>query len=198
MTDNYELKDGGVKYDSQKLRWDLLPWDAIKEVVYVYTFGATKYEDRNWEKGMRWGRMFGASMRHIISWVGGETIDSESGCHHLAQAIFGWFGLIHFQMKPELRFNDLPDCEGPLSRKFQRELWKDRHAFLDYVAAGKESNLELLTFEKFVKSRSKLLAVVPDNLRCCMINFGRRCLNQIRGSDKMFCNHCFDKMDDGE
>ena len=96
--DNYELKDGGVKYDAQKLRWDLLPWDALQEVVYVYTFGATKYEDRNWEKGMRWGRMFGALMRHIASWIGGETIDPESGSHHLAQAVFGFLGLIHFQL----------------------------------------------------------------------------------------------------
>lgn len=63
-TDSLEL--GGVKKDLGKRRWSLLPWDAVEEVVKVLEFGAQKYADRNWEKGMDWDRLFDASMRHKI------------------------------------------------------------------------------------------------------------------------------------
>lgn len=33
----------GIKWDENKLRWDLLPWDAIEKIVEIYSFGAAKY-----------------------------------------------------------------------------------------------------------------------------------------------------------
>ncbi|HKE56465.1 MAG TPA: dATP/dGTP diphosphohydrolase domain-containing protein [Pyrinomonadaceae bacterium] len=56
-----DLGKGGVKKDLGKLRWSLLPWDALEEVVKVLMFGASKYADRNWEKGMDWDRVFDGS-----------------------------------------------------------------------------------------------------------------------------------------
>lgn len=40
----------GVKYDQEKPRWSLLPWDVLEWVVKVLTFGSKKYEDHNWQK----------------------------------------------------------------------------------------------------------------------------------------------------
>lgn len=43
---------GGVKKDEGKLRWSLLPWDAVEEVVKVLMFGANKYTfrfDNKWQ-----------------------------------------------------------------------------------------------------------------------------------------------------
>lgn len=43
---------GGVKKDEGKLRWSLLPWDALEEVVKVLMFGADKYTfkyENKWE-----------------------------------------------------------------------------------------------------------------------------------------------------
>lgn len=76
----------GRKYDSEKIRWDLMPSDAMQEIAKVLTHGATKYGDRNWEKGMAWRRPFAALMRHSWAWWRGEDCDQETGLNHLAHA----------------------------------------------------------------------------------------------------------------
>lgn len=76
----------GRKDDSGKPPWDLLPYDALDDVVAVLMYGATKYAPRNWEAGMRWGRLFAAAMRHMRAWWGGEDSDPETGLPHLAHA----------------------------------------------------------------------------------------------------------------
>lgn len=76
----------GRKDDSGKLPWHLLPGDAIEEIVKVLQFGANKYSERNWEKGMLWSRCFSALMRHMWAWWRGEECDPETGLSHLAHA----------------------------------------------------------------------------------------------------------------
>ena len=85
-----------IKYDQNKLRYDLIPACSLEELVRVYTFGAGKYGDRNWEKGMSWGRIFGAIMRHLWAWWRGENTDPETGITHLAHAAWGCFALIAY------------------------------------------------------------------------------------------------------
>lgn len=65
-----------------------MPFQPIREVVQVLTFGATKYSDDNWKRvpGIR-TRYFSACMRHIVAWQEGEEKDQESGFSHLAHAI---------------------------------------------------------------------------------------------------------------
>jgi len=77
---------GGVKFDDGKTRWDLLPWDALEEIAKVMTFGAKKYGDRNWEKGIAYGRLIRAAVGHITSWAMRRDVDSETGLSHLAHA----------------------------------------------------------------------------------------------------------------
>lgn len=80
------MKDKAKKFDDEKPRWDLLPFDALDEVAEVLRYGAKKYAARNWELGMRWGRLLAASLRHLTLWARGQDRDSESGHHHLAHA----------------------------------------------------------------------------------------------------------------
>ena len=80
------MSDEGKKHDEGKPRWDLLPFDALDDVAAVLEFGARKYADRNWEKGMAWGRLLGAACRHLSAWARGTYLDSESGLPHLAHA----------------------------------------------------------------------------------------------------------------
>lgn len=75
-----------VKNDSGKLRYDLYPPEALEGVVQVLSFGAQKYSSRNWEKGMDWGRVFAALMRHMWAWWRGEGLDPETGLSHLHHA----------------------------------------------------------------------------------------------------------------
>ncbi len=76
----------GRKDDSAKPRYDLIPPEWLDGPAQVLTFGAAKYEARNWEKGMRWGRPFAAMMRHMWAWWRGEKADPETGYSHLWHA----------------------------------------------------------------------------------------------------------------
>ncbi len=77
---------GGVKYDQDKVRLDLLPPIALQEIGRVLTFGAQKYGANNWRKGINYTRLIAALMRHMNAYNAGEDIDSESGMSHLAHA----------------------------------------------------------------------------------------------------------------
>lgn len=90
------MKKGGVKFDQGKLRYDLIPHDALRQLVEIYTHGAKKYDDNNWRKGMKWGRIYGATQRHLTAFWEGEDIDPDSGLHHLAHAAWGCFALLNF------------------------------------------------------------------------------------------------------
>lgn len=76
----------GYKADQGKDPWDLAAWDAFRAIVKILEFGARKYEDRNWEKGMAWSRCFAALMRHMTAWWECEGKDPETGCSHLWHA----------------------------------------------------------------------------------------------------------------
>ena len=90
----------GVKDDKGKDRWDLLPWDAVDVLVKVYTMGAAKYADRNWEKGMSWSRILGAMLRHMRDRViKGEYLDKESGLPHFAHMAWCAITLLTYDMR---------------------------------------------------------------------------------------------------
>ena len=76
----------GRKDDDAKPRYDLVPPEMLEGAVAVLTFGANKYGSRNWEKGMRWGRVFAALMRHLWKWWRRENLDPETGMSHLWHA----------------------------------------------------------------------------------------------------------------
>ena len=76
----------GVKFDHDKLPYDLIAPELLEATADVLKFGATKYGPRNWERGMLWSRPFGALMRHMWAWWRGESIDEETGKSHLHHA----------------------------------------------------------------------------------------------------------------
>lgn len=76
----------GKKFDDGKVRVDLLPSESLFEVAKVLGFGADKYGEHNWRKGMEWSRIYAAAQRHMMKWNAGETHDEESGHNHLAHA----------------------------------------------------------------------------------------------------------------
>jgi hypothetical protein len=95
-TPKAKTPDEGRKDDQDKVRLELLPPELLFAVGRVLTFGAAKYDDRNWEKGMKWSRVFGALMRHLWAWWGGRgptsrnfllgDLDDETGYSHLWHA----------------------------------------------------------------------------------------------------------------
>lgn len=78
----------GVKGDAGKLRYELLPPQAIEKVVKILTFGAEKYAPDNWKHVPEWkARYTAALMRHLEAYRKGELVDSESGESHLAHLL---------------------------------------------------------------------------------------------------------------
>lgn len=106
---------GGARKDDQdKLRYDLIPVVPLKELARVFTIGARKYGDRNWEKGFAFSRVSAALDRHHQAWKGGEYYDSANGQHHLASVAWCAFVLMELQ-DTHFELNDLPD--GPNFRR---------------------------------------------------------------------------------
>ena len=77
----------GTKHDSDKNRLDLVPSEAIEALGEVVTFGSRKYDSHNWRKGIDYGRLFGACLRHLMEWNRGEDNDLESGLNHISHAM---------------------------------------------------------------------------------------------------------------
>ena len=74
----------GVKHDKGKPRVELIDPEALLEEGHVMAFGAEKYGDYNWARGMAWSRLIGAALRHTLAFSRGESLDPESGRSHLA------------------------------------------------------------------------------------------------------------------
>jgi len=93
---------GGEK--GQKLaRFDLIPVGPLWQVAELYGQGATKYEDRNWEKGYDWSLSYAALMRHATLFWGGEDADPKDGNSHLASVVFHALALMDYTVNhPEL------------------------------------------------------------------------------------------------
>ena len=95
------FKEEGKKFDDKKLRWDLLPYAEVEDVVKILTHGAKKYGDENWKlvsKGR--GRYLAAAMRHIVAWKKGEIVDRDTGVSHLAHAVCCLLFLMWIDKKP--------------------------------------------------------------------------------------------------
>ncbi len=104
------MPDEGRKDDTGKLRWDLLPPYAMMKVVEVYTIGARKYADRNWEKGISFSRIFAAMMRHAWNYWAGQQKDPVDGQHHLASVVWCALALMTYEVThPEM--DDRPKGE---------------------------------------------------------------------------------------
>ncbi len=73
---------GGMKDDSEKIRLDLLSAHWVEGVGRVLTFGAKKYHDHNWRKGLKISRLLGAAFRHLYAILRGEDYDPETGLSH--------------------------------------------------------------------------------------------------------------------
>ena len=115
-----------IKHDSGKQRWDFIPFDALNEVVKVYTWGhdVKGYGPDNWKTVEPRDRYFAALMRHIHEWREGNKKDHESKIWIMAHVIFNAMCLLWFDMKSDhdtkrpfgegRRCQDIPiaDCDG--------------------------------------------------------------------------------------
>ncbi len=98
MAENWALKDSGKREEMTtgsrrdtregKGRFDLIPWDFLRELALLYEAGSVKYGDRNWEKGQPLSRYYDSAQRHLNNFMAGD--ESEP---HLIQAIWNIIGI---------------------------------------------------------------------------------------------------------
>lgn len=88
--------DHGAKYNASKLGMNLINGKLSVEQAIALTFGAIKYEEENWRKGIPFMDQYGAMLRHLLLWKFGEDYDEESGAHH--------FGAVAFAMECVLEY----------------------------------------------------------------------------------------------
>jgi hypothetical protein len=94
----------GVKYDSEKPKWTLLPFRALQEVVEVLTFGAKKYAADNWKHvPQARERYVDAAYRHLADWNTTARLDPETGKSHLAHAICCLLFLLWFEQEERVQ-----------------------------------------------------------------------------------------------
>jgi hypothetical protein len=74
---------------SQKVPYDVLPWEVIAEIAVALYEGKRKYAGFNWATaGVQSGVYISAAMRHLSTWQMGENWDSDSaGLSHITKAI---------------------------------------------------------------------------------------------------------------
>ena len=75
-------KGTGLRYNEDKLRYDLIHPKSLKGLVDVLTAGSIKYAERNWEKGMKWSNVIASLKRHLAAIEAGEDYDKETGKLH--------------------------------------------------------------------------------------------------------------------
>ena len=93
-------EQAGLKFDTEKPLYNLIPVHAEAEMADVLTFGATKYSPNNWRKvGNAKERYIAAAMRHIAAYRMNEESDPESGSHHLAHAMCCLSFIIELDLK---------------------------------------------------------------------------------------------------
>ena len=103
------IPEGGLKYDNDKPRMDLLDFDALEGLAKVLTFGAKKYDEHNWRNGISYSRLTAAMLRHLAALQKGEDIDAESGLPHIDHLGCCWMFLSNMtKTRPDLddRYKD--------------------------------------------------------------------------------------------
>lgn len=102
-----EEENIGIKHDEGKLRMDLIPPEVEQSLAEILTYGAKKYKDRNWEKGIKYGRVYAALRRHLLAWTEGEENDQESGLPHIKHALCCLAFLVTYEARNMRQWDDI-------------------------------------------------------------------------------------------
>lgn len=159
----------GKKNDflDKKLRWDLLPLEEIEDIVKVYTAGSIKYGDNNWqnlENGYQ--RYKAAMLRHLLEYEKGNTIDEDTGCHHLAQVAWNAIAMLWIS-KHTFRKATVEDLSKALDERIEEKI-NSCNDILDKIQLSSKEELdrraEFDTIDNLKKEISLLIRDLSKDL----------------------------------
>lgn len=82
MNEN-KSNESALRFNEEKLKWSLVDFDSLEDMVRVLEFGAKKYAENNWKKGLKTTEVVESMMRHMTAYLRGEDLDPESGLSHI-------------------------------------------------------------------------------------------------------------------
>ena len=159
----------GKKNDflDKKLRWDLLPLEEIEDIVKVYTAGSIKYGDNNWqnlENGYQ--RYKAAMLRHLLEYEKGNTVDEDTGCHHLAQVAWNAIAMLWIS-KHTFRKATVEDLSKALDERIEEKI-NSCNDILDKIQLSSKEELdrraEFDTIDNLKKEISLLIRDLSKDL----------------------------------
>lgn len=119
VADNIDMRElviianTGMKFDTDKLRFDLIPAIATEGLAAVLTHGAKKYKPNNW-RSVDPERYVAAFERHWHAYISGEMLDPESGLPHLAHCMTNLTFLLELGYKPEQQQTIASYCKNSI------------------------------------------------------------------------------------
>jgi hypothetical protein len=91
--------NSGLRFNAGKRRFDLIPPDAMAALADLFTIGAQKYAERNWEKGMKYSNVIASLDRHWNDFKAGIERDPETGCLHITHVVWNAMALLTFKLR---------------------------------------------------------------------------------------------------
>ena len=82
-----EASETGLRFNTGKPRWGLVHYQSLVPMVRALEYGAAKYSDGNWMKGLKGREILECMQRHLAALMDGETHDSESGEPHIGHVL---------------------------------------------------------------------------------------------------------------
>lgn len=104
-----KIKEEAMRFNNGKTRWSLVDFSSIEDLANVLEFGAEKYDDHNWKKGLKSTEVVESLLRHTFSYLNGEDLDPESGLPHTGHMMCNVMFLSYIsKFKPDFdtRFHD--------------------------------------------------------------------------------------------
>jgi hypothetical protein len=77
----------GLRFNEGKPRWSLVHFKSLEPMVRVLEYGASKYDDHNWKKGLNPTEILECLQRHLASLMDGESNDIESKKTHIGHIL---------------------------------------------------------------------------------------------------------------
>lgn len=103
------------RHNIGKERWALVDYEALKPMVHVLAFGAKKYSDDNWRKGLKTKEVCESLLRHITAYLSGQDNDQESGLPEVGHILCNAMFLSHmhlFRLDMDTRVKPEKTCCG--------------------------------------------------------------------------------------
>jgi len=85
--DTNKSNEIGLKYDTGKVQYSLIPPLALEGLAAVLTHGAHKYGPYNWKLVIPVERYYDALLRHLEAVRKGEWLDKDSELPHMDHVI---------------------------------------------------------------------------------------------------------------